>query len=56
MTTTLVLANVFFAAAILAGLAVVCRLGHRLGSDQHDHRLLSLPHRELTPSTEREAA
>jgi hypothetical protein len=48
--------NLIFAAAILAGLAAVCRLGHRLGSDHSEHRVLSLRHREDAGAAEREAA
>jgi hypothetical protein len=58
MTTLLVIANVLFAAGILAGLAAVVRLGHWLGSGHHDHRILSLSQhrRVLEPQLEREAA
>lgn len=56
MTTALVLLNLIFAAAIVAGLAAVCRLGHRLGSGEHDHRLVSLPLQEREATAERKAA
>ena len=58
VTTLLVVANVLFAAGILAGLAGAVRLGHRLGSGHHDHRILTLPQRgrALEPQLEREAA
>jgi hypothetical protein len=56
MTTALVLTNLIFAAAIVSGLAAVCRLGHRLGSGDRDHRVLSLPRREDAAAAKREAA
>jgi hypothetical protein len=56
MTLILVLTNLFFAVATVAGLAAVCRLGHRLGSGQHDQRLVSLPRREPAVSPEQKAA